>query len=435
MNGLQGWLSIAVDAAPWLLLGLIAAGLIKAFVAEQVMRRWVGGEGVAAVTRAAIIGAPLPLCSCGAIPTAMSLHRGGAGRGPTTAFLVGTPGIGVDSLAITYALLGPFMMVARAFSAVSAAIATGMIVGWTGRGTDRAAGAKRQAKAADRAAAHVAERSAATVAEGEEGEGSGENEGTGGRRVHAGAASATVLASASATSACGGGCCGTTTAHGVATGAVEGHAALSGSTPGRAASLAQTDSGWFGRLRHGMRYAFCDLLCDIGPWLLIGLLIAGALVTWVPPDSLARHGSGWGAMLLMALVGIPLYICATAATPIAAGMVLAGVSPGTALVFLIAGPVTSAATLALLRKEMGSAALMAYLTGIVGCALFAGVVTDALVGTLGVDVRGQIGEVRELVPDVIGVMALAVLLVAGSRPLRGWLVRQLSARGGRSGAL
>ncbi len=131
MSLLHAILQVALSAAPWLLLGLTIAGLIKALLPEQLLQRWVGGHGVASVTRAAIIGAPLPLCSCGAIPTALALHRGGAARGPTTAFLIGTPGIGVDSLAISYALLGPFMAAARALSAVITAIATGLLVGTT----------------------------------------------------------------------------------------------------------------------------------------------------------------------------------------------------------------------------------------------------------------------------------------------------------------
>jgi uncharacterized protein len=127
MTLLHETLSIALTAAPWLLLGLLAAGLVKAFIPETMLQRWLGGRGLAAVSRAAVIGAPLPLCSCGAIPTALALHRGGAGRGPTTAFLIGTPGIGVDSVAISYALLGPFMMAARVLGAVTTAIATGLL--------------------------------------------------------------------------------------------------------------------------------------------------------------------------------------------------------------------------------------------------------------------------------------------------------------------
>ena len=128
-------LSIALTSAPWLLIGFFAAGLIKAFVPDELLQRLVGGSSLTCIARAAVIGAPLPLCSCGAIPTALALYRGGAGRGPTTAFLIGTPGIGVDSLAITYALLGPFMALVRASGAVITAIVTGLLVATSNRAT------------------------------------------------------------------------------------------------------------------------------------------------------------------------------------------------------------------------------------------------------------------------------------------------------------
>jgi uncharacterized protein len=125
---LQEILSLGLQAAPWLLLGLVAAGLIKACVPEALLQRWIGGDGVGAIGRAAVIGAPLPLCSCGAIPTALMLHRNGAGRGPTTAFMVATPGIGADSVVLTYALLGPVMMLARVLGALVSAMLTGLLV-------------------------------------------------------------------------------------------------------------------------------------------------------------------------------------------------------------------------------------------------------------------------------------------------------------------
>src|SRR5690625_2243868 len=137
MTLLNETLTVALAAAPWLLLGLFADALIKAFVPDTALQRWAGGRGTAGIVRAAVIGAPLPLCSCGAIPTALALHRGGAGRGPTTAFLVGTPGIGVDSLALTSVLLVPFIALARAAGAVLTAISTGLLVARTETAADR----------------------------------------------------------------------------------------------------------------------------------------------------------------------------------------------------------------------------------------------------------------------------------------------------------
>jgi uncharacterized protein len=344
-------LQITLSAAPWLLIGLIAAGLIKALVPESALQRWVGGRGIAGISRAAIIGAPLPLCSCGAIPTAFALHRSGAGRGPTTAFLIGTPGIGVDSIAISYALLGPFMAIARAGGAVATAVATGLLV------------------ANSRGGRPAADPEGATCA----------------------------------SQCCSDACVGDS---------------LADSTPASGIHSGTSTLPLGARLRDGMRFAFADLLDDISGWILIGLVIAGLLLAFTSPASMAGYGSGAGAMLLMAVIGIPLYICATAATPIAAGMLLAGVSPGTALVFLLAGPITSVATLAVLRREMGDAALALYLIGIIGTTVVIGLLADAAVAWTGVSVTAQVGEVRELLPEWLGWAALAVLVVAAVRPIR-----------------
>jgi uncharacterized membrane protein YraQ (UPF0718 family) len=129
---LQQWLAspldLYLDAAPWLLLGLVAAGLIKAWVPETAMLRWLGGSGP--VLRAAVAGAPLPLCSCSVLPAAFGRRRAGASRGATVSFLIATPETRVDSVTVSYALLGPFMAVERPFVTLFSAVFTGLLVGW-----------------------------------------------------------------------------------------------------------------------------------------------------------------------------------------------------------------------------------------------------------------------------------------------------------------
>ncbi len=350
---LEQILAVALTAAPWLLVGLLAAALIKAFIPEAALLRWVGGRGLASISRAAVMGAPLPLCSCGAIPTAFALHRGGAGRGPTTAFLIGTPGIGVDSIAITYALLGPFMLVARTAGALVTAIATGLLV-----------------TLADRAPRGSVDRESPSEA-----------------------------ASCCQSKACGG-----------------------GSTPGNSSRAAEAGPSMTDRLRAGLHYAFADLLDDISRWLAAGLIIAGVLMALVPPQALADYGSSLSAMLLMAVVGIPLYLCATAATPIAAGMLVAGVSPGTTLVFLLAAPITSMATLAVMRKEMGTAAMALYLLGILVSTVTLGLATDQAAQWLNIAIEAQVGTTKELLPTWLEAAALVALTILAIAPLRRKLV-------------
>ncbi len=327
---------MALEVAPWLLLGLVLAGLVKALFPEAVLQRWLGGRGLRGVALAALVGAPLPLCSCGVIPTALALHRGGVGRGPTTAFLVSAPGIGVDAFLLTYALLGPFMAVARAFSALLVALGTGILVaGQDGDRVGLVAGPGCEAKEA--CACHTG--------------------------------------------------------------------------PGLKAS-------WGMRLRQGFRFAFRELWGDIWPWLGLGLVLAGLFMALLPPGALAAYGAGLGAKLLLALVGIPLYLCAQAATPVAAGLVLSGASPGTALVFLLAAPIASLPTLTVLRRELGDGWLFRYLLGVVLGSLLMGVLVDGVVLGLGLEVSAQALAVGGWFPEWVEWGALALLGFLG---LRGWV--------------
>lgn len=153
------------------------------------------------------------------------------------------------------------------------------------------------------------------------------------------------------------------------------------------------------RIWDGLVYASTDLVRDTAIWLLIGLFFAALVQTYVPADFLAQWGNGILAMLVMVLVSIPMYICATASTPIAAGLLLAGVSPGAVLVFMMAGPATNIATLGVVTKELGKRALFGYLGGVLGVALVFGVLVNYLVATFGFEVAPQIGEEHAMLPD------------------------------------
>ena len=116
-----------VEAAPWLVLGVVAAGLIHVLLPEGLLGKWLGGAGAGPVVKAALIGAPLPLCSCGVLPAAVGLRREGASKGATVSFLIATPETGPDSVAVSYALLGPFMAVVRPIAAVLSAVFAGLL--------------------------------------------------------------------------------------------------------------------------------------------------------------------------------------------------------------------------------------------------------------------------------------------------------------------
>jgi uncharacterized membrane protein YraQ (UPF0718 family) len=168
------------------------------------------------------------------------------------------------------------------------------------------------------------------------------------------------------------------------------------------------------RLRSGMSYAFGDLLGDIGAWLLLGIAVAGVISYLVPDDFFARYlGGEFSSLLIMLVVGIPLYICASASTPVAAAMVLKGLSPGAALVFLLAGPATNAATLTVVAKFWGRKATVLYLASIACCSLVIGWLVNRLYAWAQIDILQWVhydGE-ADASPLVLGSALLLILLL------------------------
>jgi len=172
---------------------------------------------------------------------------------------------------------------------------------------------------------------------------------------------------------------------------------------------------WLNKLWQGQRYAFTDLINDLSLWLIAGILISALVVTFVPSEALVEISRSPWAMILMALIGVPMYICASASTPIAAGLMLAGVSPGAVLVFLLAGPATNMATLGIVQKELGTRTLVSYLVGVIGVAILFGYLTNFLVDSLSINIQAQLAASNQLLPDALawasGIL-LAVIIMA-----------------------
>jgi uncharacterized membrane protein YraQ (UPF0718 family) len=325
---------IFTDAAPYVIFGFLAAGVIKAIVPEDAVARHLGGRSTMAVIKASLFGIPLPLCSCGVIPAAIGLRQQGAGRGPSAAFLVSTPESGVDSIAITWALLDPVMTVIRPIAAFITGTLTGILINLLPEET-------------------------------------------------------TELDVEQNDSGCQSSCCET-----------ESHAK---------APLAK-------RMAAGVHYAFGELLKDIGGWLLIGVLVAGLVATLLPDDFFALLFENQAASLvLMLLVGIPLYMCASASTPVAAALVLKGLSPGAALVFLLAGPATNAATLTVVARFWGRKATMVYLAVISVCSLLLGWLTNLFYAWAGIDISRWVTPAEDHTAGGWHTLAAIVLLALIAR--------------------
>lgn len=189
------------------------------------------------------------------------------------------------------------------------------------------------------------------------------------------------------------------------------------------------------KLRAGLAYALNDLWSDIAVWFLVGILLAGVITALVPEDVLTRYlGGGLPAMLIMLAVGIPLYICATASTPIAAALILKGVSPGAALVFLLVGPATNVTSLTVLFGILGKRATAIYLTAIALSAVVFGMALDQVYAILGISAQAMAGQATEVIPSWAQVIGAVVLLALSVRPvyqtLRSKLARGKPAMGG-----
>jgi len=175
---------------------------------------------------------------------------------------------------------------------------------------------------------------------------------------------------------------------------------------------------WSEKLVAGIRYAFTDFWNDLAGWFFIGVLIAGVITAFIPDDVFSNYfGTGLSAMLLMLVVGIPLYICATASTPIAAALILKGVSPGAALVFLLVGPATNVASLTVLAGVLGRRATGIYLASIAVTAVIFGLILDQVYTLLGVSALATIGQAAEHIPAWLELAATLILIALSLKPL------------------
>lgn len=405
---ISNFIELFLESAPWLLLGLILAGLLKMFVPMSWMHKQLGGHGLKTTIKAALFGAPLPLCSCGVIPAAVGLRRSGASKAATTSFLVSTPETGVDSVSVSYVLLGPFMAIVRPIAAVLSAIVAGLLVGRDdddgiiepAKSNDKAVSDSNKTCCASHNKSSITMKATAEPSLME----SDKTSCCSSKQLNKNAALASENVSSKPKS-----CCASKTPK------AEKKQSCCSSTKDIAAE-SRTDSV-ISRLGKGLHYAATDLVRDTTIWLLIGLFFAALIQTYVPGDFLAKWGNGIPAMLVMVLISVPMYICATASTPIAAGLLLAGVSPGAVLVFMLAGPATNIATLGVVTKELGKRALYGYLGGVLGVALISGVVVNYLVDTFGFKVMPQIGEHHELLPHWLTLSAGIVLAILMAKVL------------------
>jgi len=379
---INNFIELSAEASPWLLLGLLIAGLMKAWVPSKILSKHLG-KGNSAVIKAALIGAPLPLCSCGVIPVATELRRSGASAPATASFLVATPETGIDSVSVSYALLGPVFAVYRPFAAIMSAIITGLLVS-TVKDEEIKTPTTESEKSASACCSNTTD-----------------------KKVSAKSATTSTCCNAKTTDEIimpePSSCCSTAaTSSAIETSSVQ----------------SPLFNGFVAKTKTGVYYAATKLIDDIIVWLAIGLVFAAIVRTFLPEEFLLSYGSGLPAMLLMIAISIPMYICATASTPIAAGFIMAGLSPGTALVFMMAGPATNISTLGVIKNEMGGAVLMRYLLGVALCALGFATLLDFGLNFFAINITDQMAHSHEMLPQWFGLTCAALIAFLAIKPLR-----------------
>ena len=342
---------LLLEMAPWLLLGLIFAGLLKVYFPQKHIDKYLGKSDFKSSLNASLLGVPMPLCSCGVIPTGISFYKNGASKGATNSFLISTPQTGVDSIFATYSMLGwPFALL-RPFVAFVTGVFGGVL-------TNIFIKEKPVKKASSFASLKI---DAATL---------GKTEAT-----------------------CNDDSCG--------------------------CNEPKVDDKRHSLVR-AADYAFVELLQDISKWLIIGFLVAALISVALPNDFFSSFkGLGLIEILVVLAASVPIYICATGSIPIAAVLLMKGVSPGAALVFLMAGPATNVATIAVLGKTMGRKSLIIYLSTIIGGAIVFGLLTNWLIPedfilSKMVHIHGE-GHEHEMLPQwlQLGSALFLVFSIAG----------------------
>jgi uncharacterized membrane protein YraQ (UPF0718 family) len=356
------------QSAVYMLFGLLIGGLLKEYLSPSYVANHLGSGRFSSVFKAALLGIPIPLCSCGVLPAAATLKKQGADNGAVTAFLISTPESGVDSISITWALLDPIMTVARPLSAFISAVVAG---------TAENLFSFSDPDDSEEAAQEDFDRS--------------------GMRQNALAGSE-------------GGCC-------------------SGCSDIESDIARKPQEQRFfirfpGKLKAGIHYATVDIWEELAGWFFVGILLAGIITVLVPDEMIAAYlGGGLSSMFVMLLLGIPLYICATASTPIAAAFIMKGVSPGTALVFLLVGPATNITSLSVLVGLLGKRAAGLYLLSIAVVSVLCGLAVDAVYNALGISAVAAVARHGDMLPDWLMLAATAMLIALSVRPLKNIVYR------------
>jgi len=298
-----------IEMAPYLMIGLAFVAILNIYMTKEFVKKQIGDDSIWSIFKAAIFGVPLPLCSCGVIPTTVYMADSKASKGAVTSFLISTPQTGIDSVIATYGMMGPVFGIFRPISALIMGIVGGLFINSTNKEKPKEEKKKFSLDVIAAPPKQKVVRKSFTV-----------------------------------------------------------------------------------RAKESLNYAFVDFLDDIVVEFLIGLVIAGAITYFLPTEFLEGTGlkSGILGMLIMIVIGIPMYVCATASIPIAVSLILTGFSPGVAFVFLAVGPATNAASIGILSKSLGKKLITYYLFALIVMSIVFGYLLDYIFAYTGINAQEQL---------------------------------------------
>ena len=285
---LEMW-SLCLEMAPFLLMGMAISGLISMFIDSRLILKHLGSKNFLSIIKSTVFGIPIPLCSCGVIPVAATLREAGASKGSTVSFLVSTPQTGVDSIFLTYGMLGPVFALFRPLAAFVSGIFCGLVINSFDDGA---------------------------------------------------------------------------------------HHHLSNTD-----DESNANKPLVKRVESGLRYGFLSLPSDIVVPLFQGLIVAAAIAIFIPPDFIAEYFSSnsYFMLIMMLIVSLPFYVCATASIPIAVVLMAKGVSAGAVFVFLMAGPATNASSIAVIKNILGRKTMYHFLLLTASTAIVFGLILDTFI--------------------------------------------------------
>ncbi len=370
--------------SPMLLLGLFLAGLIHVFISRQAIQNWLRHDSLKSVSTSAAIGVPMPLCSCSVVPVVAEMRRKGASRSSCMSFLITAPETGADSILVTNAFFGPIPALVRpVMSFITGVVAGIFCIGLIrGRDEDRADTVHADH---EHEHDHTHEHDASCGHDHDHDHSHkplrwGEDDCYVRPREFRAFFNAWLRRTVDRIGRI----------RSMTWIKPEFYRAILSPSQGapspkeEEADQERSTLTFTTVCKHILRYGFVEVADDILFALLVGLALGGVLFMVIPSDLMQYEHARWISYPIMVLVGVPLYICASASTPIAAALIAKGFSPGAAAIFLMTGPATNTGTIAIIISQFGLRFASIYVGSVIAVTLVLGIIIDLALISLGV---------------------------------------------------